>query len=125
MHGLFTRPQSHSRNCGEEKANPKKTKSFKKETLFDFVNLATEQAPKFIREIKECRIKEGMRARFEGGFAGNPKPEITWYFKGQQLEDSNNIQIKVNNSCFDRLTKSIEFVTFHVYEVSMKYLFYV
>merc|ERR1711872_741742 len=56
---------------------------------------ATEQAPKFIREIKEARIKDGMRARFEAGFAGNPKPEISWYFKGQQLQDTSNIQIKV------------------------------
>merc|ERR1711915_388853 len=61
---------------------------------------ATEQAPKFIREIKESRIKEGQRARFEGGFAGNPKPEITWYFKGQLLEPSTNIVIKVHeDSC--------------------------
>ena len=39
---------------------------------------ATEQAPKFIREIKESRVKEGQRAKFEAGFAGNPAPEITW-----------------------------------------------
>ena len=44
-----------------------------------FFLAATEQAPKFIREIKESRIKEGQRARFEAGFAGNPKPDITWY----------------------------------------------
>jgi hypothetical protein len=43
-----------------------------------FVSTATEQAPKFIREIKEGRIKEGQRAKFEAGFAGNPKPEVTW-----------------------------------------------
>merc|ERR1711962_1429142 len=56
---------------------------------------ATDQAPKFIREIKENRIKEGMRARFEAGFAGNPKPDITWWFNGQQMQNSKSVQIKV------------------------------
>ena len=53
------------------------------------------QAPKFIREIKEIRIKEGMRGKFEAGFAGNPKPEITWWFNGQQMQNSKNVQIKL------------------------------
>merc|ERR1711902_348633 len=48
----------------------------------------TEQAPKFIREIKEVRLKEGQRARFEAGYAGYPKPEVTWYFKGEILKNS-------------------------------------
>merc|ERR1711973_694820 len=56
---------------------------------------ATEQAPKFIREIKESRVKEGMRARFEAVFAGNPKPEITWWYNGRQLEETSNMQIKI------------------------------
>ena len=56
---------------------------------------ATVQAPKFIREIKEIRIKEGMRGKFEAGFAGNPKPEITWWFNGQQMQNSKNVQIKL------------------------------
>merc|ERR1719228_1905861 len=38
---------------------------------------------------------EGQRARFEAGFAGHPKPEITWYFQGQALKNSKNVQIKV------------------------------
>ena len=54
---------------------------------------ATVQAPKFIREIKEIRIKEGMRGKFEAGFAGNPKPDITWTFNGQQLQNSKSVQI--------------------------------
>merc|ERR1719474_921020 len=58
---------------------------------------ATEQAPKFIREIKEGRIKEGQRAKFEAGFAGNPKPEVTWYFQGQILKNSKNVQIKIRD----------------------------
>ena len=36
-----------------------------------------------------------MRCRFEAVFAGNPKPEITWYYKGVQLQETDNIQIKV------------------------------
>jgi hypothetical protein len=58
---------------------------------------ATEQAAKFIREIKEVRNKEGMRARFEAVYAGNPAPTIAWFFKGKQVEESANIQIKVND----------------------------
>merc|ERR1711902_293433 len=41
------------------------------------------------------RIKEGMRGKFEAGFAGNPKPEITWWFNGQQMQNSKNVQIKL------------------------------
>ena len=58
--------------------------------------LATEQAAKVINEIKEVRNKEGQRARFEAVFAGNPKPEVNWFFKGKQVEESENIQIKVS-----------------------------
>ena len=55
----------------------------------------TEQAPKFIREVKEVRLKEGQRARFECGFAGYPKPEVTWYYQGEVLKNSSKVQIKV------------------------------
>merc|ERR1712027_24197 len=55
----------------------------------------TEQAPKFIREIKEVRLKEGQRARFEAGYAGYPKPEVVWYFQGEILKNSSKVQIKV------------------------------
>lgn len=58
---------------------------------------ATAQAPKFIREIKDVRTKEGMRGKFEAGFAGHPKPDITWWFNGQQLQNSKNIQIKIRD----------------------------
>merc|ERR1712062_700077 len=55
----------------------------------------TEQAPKFIREVKEVRLKEGQRARFECGFAGYPKPEVNWYYQGEILKNSSKVQIKV------------------------------
>ncbi|CAB4067574.1 unnamed protein product [Lepeophtheirus salmonis] len=54
-----------------------------------------QQSAKFTQEIKEVRIKEGMKAKFEATFAGNPKPEITWYFNNEPLKNSKNIQIKV------------------------------
>ncbi len=43
------------------------------------------------------RIKEGMKARFEAIFAGNPRPDVTWHFNGEQLENSQNVQIKVKD----------------------------
>merc|ERR1719189_1417401 len=49
---------------------------------------------KFTQEIKDCRVKEGMKARFEAGFAGNPKPDIVWEFDGKQLENTKDWQIK-------------------------------
>merc|ERR1712198_109815 len=47
--------------------------------------------------VKMEDIKEGQRARFEAGFAGNPKPDITWYFQGQILKNSKNVQIKIRD----------------------------
>merc|ERR1711976_453662 len=41
------------------------------------------------------RLKEGQRARFEAGFAGYPKPEVTWYFQGEILKNSSKVQIKI------------------------------
>ena len=43
------------------------------------------------------RLKEGHRARFEAGFAGYPKPEVTWYFKGEVMKNSSKVQIKVRD----------------------------
>ena len=43
-------------------------------------------------------MKDGMRARFEAGFAGNPKPEITWYYNGKPIEQSANMVVKVTTS---------------------------
>ena len=43
-------------------------------------------SPKFIQEIREVRIKEGMKARFEAIFAGNPRPNIAWLFNGEEIQ---------------------------------------
>merc|ERR1712158_214503 len=64
----------------------------------DFINSDEYRKPECLikmEEIKEIRIKEGMRGKFEAGFAGNPKPEITWWFNGQQMQNSKNVQIKL------------------------------
>ena len=60
------------------------------------IHIFSEQtcSAKFTQEIKDCRVKEGMKARFEAGFAGNPKPDIVWEFDGKQLENSKAWQIK-------------------------------
>lgn len=61
--------------------------------LFFFVEQKC--SAKFTQEIKDQRVKEGMKAKFEAHFAGNPKPEITWEFDGKLIENSKNIQIKI------------------------------
>jgi hypothetical protein len=50
---------------------------------------------KFNTEIREIRVKEGLKAKFEATFAGNPAPVVTWEFDGKAIENSKNIQIKV------------------------------
>ena len=52
---------------------------------------------KFTQEIKDCRILEGQKAKFEGIYTGNPPPEVTWEFNGQLIENSKDIQIKVKD----------------------------
>merc|ERR1712098_452122 len=77
----------------------------------------TEQAPKFVREIKEARIKEGMRARFDAGFAGFPKPEITWLHQGQVLQNSSKVQIKVREDSSTLTLIDCGFDVSGIYEV--------
>merc|ERR1711997_514538 len=56
-----------------------------------------EQSAKFTQELRECRVREGMKAKFEASFAGNPKPEFTWQFNGKVLPESENFKIKVRD----------------------------
>ena len=39
-----------------------------------------------------------MKARFEAFFAGNPAPDIIWAFNGEELKNSQNVQIRVKGS---------------------------
>ena len=52
---------------------------------------------KFTQEIKDCRILEGQKAKFEGVYTGNPPPEVTWEFNGVLIENDKDIQIKVKD----------------------------
>ena len=36
------------------------------------------QSAKFTNEIREIRVREGTKARFEATFAGNPQPTFIW-----------------------------------------------
>merc|ERR1712001_716454 len=48
-------------------------------------------------ELRECRVRAGMKARFEATYAGNPTPEFTWQFNGKELPESDNFKIKVRD----------------------------
>ena len=50
---------------------------------------------KFTSEIKDLRVKEGQKAKFECAFAGNPPPDVVWEKDGKVLENSKEMQIKV------------------------------
>merc|ERR1711890_112051 len=56
------------------------------------------QSAKFTNELRECRVREGMKARFEATYAGNPRPEFTWQFNGKELPESDNFKIKVRDT---------------------------
>jgi len=55
------------------------------------------QAAKITKEIQTNRIKEGASTEFTCGFAGNPKPEISWWYNGSQLEESAKVKVVVND----------------------------
>ena len=56
------------------------------------------QSAKFTQELRECRVRAGMKAKFEASFAGNPKPEFTWQFNGKDLPENDNFKIKVRDT---------------------------
>lgn len=35
-----------------------------------------------------------MNAKFEAVISGNPKPKVTWFFEGEEIENSRNVQIR-------------------------------
>merc|ERR1712106_1271192 len=66
----------------------------------DFINSDEYRKPDWLvkmEEIKERLAATEQAPKFEAGFAGNPKPEVTWYFQGQVLKNSKNVQIKVRD----------------------------
>ena len=44
------------------------------------------------------RIKEGMKARFEAIFAGNPRPNILWLFNGEEIQGRMETQFNAVNA---------------------------
>jgi len=59
------------------------------------------QNAKITKEIQTNRIKEGTSTEFNAGFAGNPQPEVSWFYNGSKLEESERVKITTNqtNSC--------------------------
>jgi hypothetical protein len=58
---------------------------------------AQAQSAKFTNEIREVRIREGMKAKFEATYAGNPRPEFTWLFNGKDLPENDHFRLKIKD----------------------------
>merc|ERR1711962_149289 len=56
------------------------------------------QSAKFTNEIREIRVREGTKARFEATFAGNPQATFIWQFNGKELADNPKFRIKVRGN---------------------------
>ena len=67
---------------------------------WSFYLLSTEQqhSAKITQELREIRIKEGLKAKFEASFAGNPKPDVIWQFNGADIVASDRIRIKIRDN---------------------------
>lgn len=57
--------------------------------------VAITQAAKITKEIQTNRVKDGADAEFVAKFAGNPRPEITWWYNGVQMAETDKIKIRV------------------------------
>ena len=44
------------------------------------------RAPEFVIVLKPCKVKEGQKAEFSCHAIGEPAPELTWVFNGQEIE---------------------------------------
>merc|ERR1711915_680305 len=53
--------------------------------------------PKFTQEIFDSRVKEMDTITFTAAFAGNPKPEITWYRNSKIIRQHATCQMRVRN----------------------------
>ena len=65
------------------------------ELLINFIFPEQTCSAKFTSEIKDLRVKEGQKAKFECAFAGNPPPEVVWEKDGKVLENTKEMAIKV------------------------------
>ena len=59
------------------------------------------QNAKITKEIQTNRIKEGTSTEFNAGYSGNPQPEVSWFYNGNKLEESERVKITTTqtNSC--------------------------
>merc|ERR1712035_29121 len=56
---------------------------------------ASQQPPQFTTEIVDRRVQESETATFECYFAGNPKPDLSWYYNGKLLKSNPNVKIRI------------------------------
>merc|ERR1712115_398426 len=56
------------------------------------------QNAKITKEIQTNRIKEGTSTEFTAGFAGNPQPEVAWFYNGNKLGESDRVKITTNTT---------------------------
>merc|ERR1712192_84251 len=73
----------------------------KKESLSckEFMERGEYRKPDWMVQME--MIKEGPSTEFNAGFAGNPQPEVSWYYNGAKLEESERVKITTlhTNSC--------------------------
>ncbi|XP_075038055.1 nexilin isoform X5 [Mixophyes fleayi] len=54
--------------------------------------LARSGAPWFKKPLKNMSVVDGEPVRFTVKISGEPKPEVTWWFEGEMLQDSEDYQ---------------------------------
>ncbi|EDV96839.1 GH16494 [Drosophila grimshawi] len=59
---------------------------------------AAKCSPSLLNEMRDCRGSIGETAKFKIQFAGNPKPDIQWYFNNVQLRASEKYRMVVEES---------------------------
>ncbi|XP_068808846.1 nexilin isoform X10 [Struthio camelus] len=61
-------------------------------TCEDEEDQARSGAPWFKRPLKNTSVVDGEPVRFTVKITGEPKPEVTWWFEGEMLQDSEDYQ---------------------------------
>ncbi|NXW57281.1 NEXN protein, partial [Eurystomus gularis] len=61
-------------------------------TCEDEEDQARSGAPWFKRSLKNTSVVDGEPVRFTVKITGEPKPEVTWWFEGEMLQDSEDYQ---------------------------------
>lgn len=61
-------------------------------TCEDEEDQARSGAPWFKKSLKNSSVVDGEPVRFTVKITGEPKPEVTWWFEGEMLQDSEDYQ---------------------------------